>query len=158
MSISVLAPSGKRVAGLFTDSAMTKAHDGTTVTITDATTLWAKLDDDTHAIFSFGAGDANKTAHWRSKLYVATRPWSPTAMRVEADAYSRLKVRILQASSPDKAQLDEFDGRAKPLTIKDQNQRRIALRRPEKHIMVDIETDDPVSTVTVASASGGLSL
>lgn len=158
VNVSVLAPSGKCFAGLFTDSAMTKAHAGTSVTITDTATLWAKLDDDTHAIFSFGAGSVNKTAHWRSKLFVATRPWSPTAMRVEADAYSRLKVRVLQASSPDKAQLDEFDERAKPLTIKDQNQRRIALRRPEKHIMVDIETDDPVSTVMVASASGGLAL
>lgn len=158
VSISILAPSGKCFARLFTDSAMTKAHDGTTVTITDTTTLWAKLEDDTHAVFSFGAGDANKTAHWRSKLFVATRPWSPTAMRVEADAYSRLKVRVLQASSPDKAQLDEFDERAKPLTIRDQNQRRIALRRSEKHIMVDIETNDPVSTVMVASSSGGLAL
>ena len=158
VSISILTPSGKCFAGLFTDSAMTEAHGSTTVTITDTTTLWAKLEDDTHAVFSFGAGDANKTAHWRSKLFVATRPWSPTAMRVEADAYSRLKVRVLQASSPDKAQLDEFDERAKPLTIKDQNQRRIALRRPEKHIMVDIETNDPVSTVMVASSSGGLAL
>lgn len=160
VSVGVLPPAGMLFAGLYRNSALTTAYDGTNVTINDDTVLYVKLGEDSHAVFAFGIGAENMTAHWRSKLFVATRPWSPTAMRVEADAYRNLRVRVLQASSPDKAQEDEdvFDRNAKPLTIKDQDQRRIALRRPEKHIMVDVVTNDPVSTVTVASSSGGLIL
>jgi uncharacterized repeat protein (TIGR02543 family) len=122
------------------------------LTVAAPVTLYAKFAPDTDAVYKWGAGDANKMIEWRSKRYVASRPFNPSSARVYASAYPVQALNVFMCSSPDSPA-------ATPTVAvipKRQDGFRLPMARPEKYLEIEVQSSEEVSEIAVSTAMGGL--
>ena len=141
--------------GWYYDAAATNlASADTTFThsVLAPTEFYAKFTQDTDAIYKWEGGTANKMMTWRSKRYVASKPFNPSSARVYADAY-HVTLSIYMSSSPDAPS---------PVTptasvyARNQNGFRLPMARPEKYVEIEVQSQSDVTEAVVSTSMEGL--
>ncbi len=128
-----------------------------TFTVYGETAYYARFVLDRNAICEWEGSDENKTMVWRSKTYEASKPFNPSACRVDARGYR--PARLLDLT------VDMFsapDADARPTAhvtlsnIADQDARRLPVRRMERYMQVEVVADSEVDALLVGTSMGGL--
>jgi uncharacterized repeat protein (TIGR02543 family) len=123
-------------------------------TIRTNRTLYAKYVKNLSAIFEWEGDADNKMMEWRSKTYAASKPFNPSACRVDTTGYPVASLSVEMFSAPDK----------KPTTVaelknvKSQDSRRLPIRRMERYMQVSIKNNQEVDAVLVGTSMGGLAV
>lgn len=122
-------------------------------------TLYAYFVQDTHAIYEWEGRNENKMMTWKSKVYVSSRPFNPSAIRVDAeDARGRgtvvNRVEIGMMSSPDAVPVQS--GLTVLANMPNYAARRLPKRRPERYIYVEVQNDAEVDRIIVGTSMEGL--
>jgi len=153
--LSAEVENGYVFSGWFYDRAATNlASLETTFTHSVLTPIefYAKFTQDTDAIYKWEGGTANKMMTWRSKRYVASKPFNPSSARVYADAY-HVTLSIYMSSSPDAPS---------PVTptasvyARNQNGFRLPMARPEKYVEIEVQSQSDVTEAVVSTSMEGL--
>lgn len=115
---------------------------------------------DTHSICEWEGGDEPKTMTWRSKTYEASKPFNPSACRVDALGYagdgegSVLELKVDMFSAPN---VNAKPTASTTLTnIANQNARRLPVRRMERYMQVQIKANVEIDTLLVGTSMEGL--
>ena len=143
-------------SGWFYDSAATNLASIETTfthTVVAPAEFYAKFTQDTDAVYKWEGGTVNKREKWRSKRFVSSKPFNPSAARVYADAYP-LTLNIYMASSPDAPSL------AVPtvsVTVRNQNGFRLPMARSEKYVEIEFESQADVTEAVISTSMEGLS-
>lgn len=117
------------------------------------TKLYAYFEKDRHAVYCWEGSSENKMMEWRSKLYVAPRPFSPSAARVDSTGYGPLKeLAVEMFSAPDTRSTSTM----KIDNMMSQSPRRLPCVRPERCVQVCVKNDAEVDMVAVDTSMGGL--
>lgn len=164
LTVRATSANGWRFAGWFLDAAAAGdpvlAAATAEVRVTARRTLYAKFAKDAHAICEWEGSSENKALVWRSKTYEASRPFRPSACRVDARGYpgdgrgTLLELTVSAFSSPDAAPTSETT----LSNISSQNARRLPMRRPERFMQVAIKANVEVDALLVGTSMGGLAL
>lgn len=121
-------------------------------------TFYAKFAKDVHSVCEWEGSDEPKTLTWRSKTYAASRPFSPSACRVDALGYAGdargtlLELSVEVFSAPDAAPTSS----ARLSNIRGQDARRLPAMRRERYLQVEVRSDVEVDAVLVGTSMGGL--
>lgn len=158
IALSAIAKNGYRFAGWYLDSTATGDAPYSAATIqlyvAGTLTLYAAFVRDTKAIYEWEGSSANKMFEWKSKVYVAPRPFNPSALRVDTEGYPVGEVRVGMFSSP-----DSNETAVSVLTnVASQNARRLPKRRPERYIQVTFKNDHEVDSAVISTSMGGLAV
>lgn len=125
-----------------------------TFTVYGETAYYARFVLDRNAICEWEGSDENKTMVWRSKVYVASKPFNPTSARVDADGYP-VELAVGAWSSPDVA---ATSNRTAGILVRDQDARRLPMMRAERYLRIDVVSDSPVNAVFVGTSMEGLAV
>ncbi len=162
ITIRAVSANGYRFAGWFTSSAAIgdPAYTGVeaAVRVTARRTIYAKFAKDTHSICEWEGSSTPKALVWRSKTYAGSRPFNPSACRVDALGYggdgkgTLLELTVDMFSAPDAAAtatctLDN---------IANQSARRLPVRRMERYMQVEVKANVEVDALLVGTSMGGL--
>lgn len=129
------------------------------VRVTGERMIYAKFVPDAHAVYEWEGSQTNKVTEWRSKTYVASKPFNPSALRVDALGYrpeALLTVSIEMFSSPNAVTQPSATTTISNLTSQDA--RRLPVKRPERFLQVCVESDDEVDAVLVGTSMGGIAI
>lgn len=110
-------------------------------------------------LYVWEGSDENMTAVWRSKTYAASKPFNPSACRVDALGYSpdkTLELTVDMFSSPDVAA--KSTGTTTLKNIENQNARRLPVRRMERYMQIEVKANVEIDTVLVGTSMGGLAI
>ena len=164
LTVRATPANGWRFAGWFADAAAVGtpmlAAATAEVRVTARRTLYAKFAKDAHAICEWEGSSESKALVWRSKTYEASRPFRPSACRVDARGYpgdgrgTLLELTVSAFSSPDAAPTSEIT----LSNISSQNARRLPMRRPERFMQVAVKANVEVDALLVGTSMGGLAL
>ena len=127
-----------------------------TVTVQTSFSLFAKFVVDDSAVYMWEGGTTNKRVEWRSKRYVATKPFNPSAARVYADSYpsiSPVTLNLYMESSPSSPSLTTP---TVSVNARKQDSFRLPMARPEKYLEIEILSSDDVTEAVVSTSMGGL--
>lgn len=125
-----------------------------TFTVYGEMAYYARFVLDRNAICEWEGSDENKTMVWRSKVYVASKPFNPTSARVDADGYP-VELAVGAWSSPDVA---ATSNRTAGILVRDQDARRLQMMRAERYLRIDVVSDSPVNAVFVGTSMEGLAV
>ena len=117
-------------------------------------TLYAWFQKDTNAVFVWEGSDVNKSMEWKSKVYAASRPFNPSALRVDTNGYPVIEIDVDMYSSPDASPT----ARAIITNLASQQARRLPKRRPERYLQVCVKNDNEVDALFVGTSMGGLAV
>jgi len=135
--------------------------DGTSLISTDpnyvfkvnsAIIIYAKFARDANAIYKWEGGTDNKMASWRSKRFVASKPFNPSSARVYADAYP-VTLSIFMSSSPD---APSALTPTVSLYARSQDGFRLPMARPEKYIEIELRSQHDVTEAVISTSMEGL--
>ena len=115
--------------------------------------MYAKFSQDTDAIYKWEGGSANKMVEWRSKRYVATKPFNPSAARVYANSYPAV-LNVFMCSSPDTPSLDTP---TVSVSVGRQDGFRLPMARAEKYVEIEIKASADVTEAVISTSMEGLS-
>lgn len=115
-------------------------------------TYYAMFAQDANAIYEWEGGAASKRMEWRSKMFVASKPFNPVALRVDALGYP-VECEVGVFSSPEAKAVRV--GRVSPAS---QMARRLPLLRPERYVQVTVRADHEVDRVIVGTSMEGLNV
>jgi hypothetical protein len=122
--------------------------------VTTNRTLFAKFVQDPSAVYEWEGSSENKMMTWRSKTYEASKPFNPSACRVDTTGYPVASLSIEMFSAPDSAPTTV----ANLTNVKSQNARRLPIRRMERYMQVAVSNDDEVNIILVGTSMGGLAI
>lgn len=153
---------GYRFAGWHPDSTalgdpLSEEAEWTTCILV-AGTFFAKFAKDVHSVCEWEGSDEPKTLTWRSKTYAASKPFSPSACRVDALGYAGdargtlLELSVEVFSAPDAAPTSA----ARLSNIASQDARRLPTMRQERYLQVELRSDVEVDAVLVGTSMEGL--
>lgn len=125
-----------------------------TFTVYGEMAYYARFVLDRNAICEWEGSDENKTMVWRSKVYVASKPFNPTSARIDADGYP-VELAVGAWSSPDVA---ATSNRTASILVRDQDARRLQMMRAERYLRIDVVSDSPVNAVFVGTSMEGLAV
>lgn len=155
-----VAASGFLFAGWFDadDAGANKLSDNQEFTFVanTPTTLYAKFDRDSSAVFLWEGGSENKTMIWRSRRFASAQPTNLSAVAIHADGYPEEDpplVAVFYASSPDG---DARMATTEPIPIESQDARRLPQLRPEKYVEIEVTSSQPVLRVAASTSMAGL--
>ena len=117
-------------------------------------TLYVKFVEDRNAIYKWEGSRDRKTMTWKSKVYVASKPFDPTCARIDATGYS-VGLTIDMFSSPNETVVANSAAR-KQLEITSQNARRLPNYRPERYLQLTLVANDEIDSVAVGTNMGEL--
>lgn len=123
-----------------------------THTVVAPVELYAKFLQDTDAVYQWEGGTANKQMIWRSKRYVANKPFNPSAAKVYAALYPA-ELNLYMSSSPDAP--SSYSPTASVSAV-NQDGFRLPMARPEKYLEIEVKSAGEVATVVVSTSMGGL--
>jgi uncharacterized repeat protein (TIGR02543 family) len=135
-------------ANLFSDDPIVE------VLITADMNLYAKFVKNLNAIYEWEGSSEKKMMIWRSKTYVASKPFNPSACRIDSTRYPIPVLSFEQFTSPDSAPTTK----ATLTNIQSQKARRLPIRRMEKYLQVYVEHDDEVDAILVGTSMEGLAI
>ena len=115
-------------------------------------TYYAMFAQDANAIYEWEGGAASKRMEWRSKIFVASKPFNPVVARVDALGYP-VKLTVGVFSAPQ-------DGAVRKSEIHPASSapRRLGLLRPERHVQVTIESAHEVDKIVVGTSMEGINV
>ncbi len=154
--LSAEVENGYVFSGWFYDRAATNlASTETTFTheVLAPTEFYAKFAQDTDAIYKWEGDTVNKMASWRSKRFMASKPFNPSSARVYADAYP-VTLSIYMSSSPD---APSALTPTVSLYARNQDGFRLPMARPEKYIEIELRSQHDVTEAVVSTSMEGLS-
>jgi uncharacterized repeat protein (TIGR02543 family) len=122
--------------------------------VTTNRTLFAKFVQDPNAVYEWEGSNENKIMVWRSKTYEASKPFNPSACRVDTTGYPVASLSVEMFSAPDRAPTAV----ANLTNVKSQNARRLPIRRMERYMQVAVRNDEEVDTILVGTSMGGLAV
>ena len=122
--------------------------------VTTNRTLFAKFVQDPNAVYEWEGSNENKMMTWRSKTYEATKPFNPSACRVDTTGYPVWKMSVEMFSAPDGAPT----AIATLTNVRSQDSRRLPIRRMERYMQVAMENNNEVDAVFVGTSMGGLAV
>lgn len=161
VTLNAVALNGWKFEGWFDDPApityadpLSESEQWTTPPIYAETTFYAYFSRETDFICEWEGAGKNKTMTWRSKVYVASKPFNPTSARVDADGYP-VQLSVGAWSSPDVAATSNRTAR---ILTHDQDARRLQMMRAERYLRIDVEADVPVDAVFVGTSMEGLAV
>ena len=158
ITLSAKSKNGYRFAGwyLSKDATGEVVYSAATIqlNVVGSQTFYAAFVRDTNAIYEWEGSDANKMFEWKSKVYVAPKPFNPSALRVDTEGYPVGEVRVGMFSSPNSAETA-----VSTLTnVASQSPRRLPKRRPERYIQVTFKNDHEVDSAVISTSMGGLAV
>lgn len=131
--------------------------------------LYASFVKNTHSICEWEGESSPKVLQWRSKTYAASKPFNPSACRVDALGYPPgvipgsslprvLEFTVGMFSSPNGAQtavaaLPDKDGAG---VITSQDARRLPVRRMERYMQIEVKSNSEVDALYVGTSMGEL--
>lgn len=116
--------------------------------------LYARFVKDSHAVYEWEGSRENKMMTWKSRLFVAPRPFSPSACRVDTDGYPLKLLKVEMYSSPTPNSPPAATSELK--NIESQSPRRLPKRRPERYLQFTVENDSEVDSVVVGTSMEGM--
>jgi hypothetical protein len=122
--------------------------------VTTNRTLFAKFVQDPNAVYEWEGSSENKMMVWRSKTYEASKPFNPSACRVDTTGYPVALLSVEMFSAPDR----EPTAVAKLTNVQSQNARRLPIRRMERYMQVAVRNDEEVDIILVGTSMGGLAV
>ena len=153
--LSAEVENGYVFSGWFYDRAATNlASLETTFThsVLAPTEFFAKFTQDTDAIYKWEGDTVNKMASWRSKRFMASKPFNPSSARVYADAYP-VTLSIYMSSSPD---APSALTPTVSLYARSQDGFRLPMARPEKYIEIELSSRHDVTEAVISTSMEGL--
>lgn len=129
--------------------------------------LFALFEVNTHAICEWEGTAEPKDLVWRSKTYAASKPFNPSACRVDALGYPPGTVPGMEIQKVLELTVDMFsapDVNAKPTAsttltnIADQDARRLPVRRMERYMQVQIKANAEIDALLVGTSMEGLAI
>ena len=115
-------------------------------------TYYAMFAQDANAIYEWEGGAASKRMEWRSKMFVASKPFNPAALRVDALGYP-VECEVGVFSSPEAEAVRK--GKVSPAS---QMARRLPLLRPERYVQVTVRAEHEVDRIVVGTSMEGLNV
>lgn len=89
----------------------------------------------------------NKQIEWRSKVYVAPKPFDPVAARVDATGYSpTVSLNVGTMSSPNAEPTREHE-----ISIASQDGRRLPRMRPERFVRFTVKSTQEIDAVVIGT-------
>lgn len=122
--------------------------------VTTNRTLYAKFVQDPNAVYEWEGSNENKMMTWRSKTYESTKPFNPSACRVDTTGYPVWKMSVEMFSAPDTTPTAV----ATLANVRSQDSRRLPIRRMERYMQVAMENNNEVDAVFVGTSMGGLAI
>lgn len=122
--------------------------------VTTNRTLYAKFVQDPNAVYEWEGSNENKMMTWRSKTYESTKPFNPSACRVDTTGYPVWKMSVEMFSAPDATPTAV----ATLANVRSQDSRRLPIRRMERYMQVAMENNNEVDAVFIGTSMGGLAI
>lgn len=138
------------------DPAYSNAEES--IRVTTRRTIYAKFVKDTHSVCEWEGDPTPKAMTWRSKTYESSKPFNPSACRVDALGYNGdgkgtlLELTVDMFSAPDAA----ATASTKLNNIASQNARRLPVRRMERYMQIEVKANTEVDALLVGTSMGGL--
>ena len=124
------------------------------VFVTSERTILAVFEKARDAVYEWEGSSENKMMEWKSKVYVAARPFNPSALRVDTNGYPVGEMRVGMFSAPDA----EETAVSVLKNVASQDSRRLPKRRPERYIQVTVKNDQEVDRILVGTSMEGVSV
>lgn len=115
-------------------------------------TYYAMFAQDANAIYEWEGSAVAKRLEWRSKMFVASKPFNPVALRVDALGYP-VECEVGVFSSPEAEAVRK--GRVSPAS---QMARRLPLLRPERYVQMTVRAEHEVDRIVVGTSMEGLNV
>lgn len=128
------------------------------IRVTTQRTIYAKFAKDTHSVCEWEGSSTPKVLVWRSKTYESSRPFNPSACRVDALGYAGdgkgtiLELTVDMFSAPDSV----ATATSTLNNIANQSARRLPVRRMERYMQVEVKANVEVDALLVGTSMGGL--
>ena len=134
-------------------SAVTTFDGGARAVTVDPVTdkMYFITKDDKPRLVAWEDDDSVKKLTWRSKRIQTEKPLNLSSAQIYADGYP-VKLIINSASSPDEP--IEVGKNKVEVDIKSQDARRLPMRRPEKFIEVEVQSEYPINTIKLSTSMG----
>lgn len=132
--------------------------DGGVLVVAYSRTIYALFVQNDHAICEWEGAETPKPMTWRSKTYESSKPFNPSACRVDARGYAGdgkgtvLALTVDMFSAPDAA----ATATARLTNIANQDARRLPVRRMERYMQVAVKANTEIDTLLVGTAMEGL--
>nr|DAI23254.1 MAG TPA: INTERNALIN B BINDING, LEUCINE RICH REPEAT.2A [Caudoviricetes sp.] len=118
-----------------------------TMVVTTDRSLYAWFVKDPNAVYEWEGGSDSKSLEWRSKTYVATRPFNPSCCRIDTEGYPVIEFDVDMFSAPDTA----ATSRSVITNVASQEARRLPVRRMERYLQVCVKNDHEVDAIFVGT-------
>ena len=129
-----------------------------TFTVMYARTIYAKFVKNRHSVCEWEGDPTPKAMTWRSKTYESSKPFNPSACRVDALGYNGdakgtlLELTVDMFSAPDSAPTASTTLG----NITSQDARRLPVRRMERYMQIEVKSNTEVDALLVGTSMGGL--
>ena len=147
---------GYKFVGWFADydhaGAPESAYREFRLKVQSTATYYAMFAQDANAIYEWEGGTVSKRLEWRSKMFVASKPFNPVALRVDALGYP-VECEVGVFSSPEANAVRV--GHVSPAS---QMARRLPLLRPERYVQVTVRAEHEVDRIVVGTSMEGLNV
>lgn len=121
--------------------------------------LYARFAQNDHSICEWEGSKTPKALVWRSKTYAASKPFNPSACRVDGLGYPPSKLVELTVDMFSAPDVDAKPMASTTLTnIANQNARRLPVRRMERYMQVQIKANAEIDTLLVGTSMEGIAL
>lgn len=164
LGLSAVASNGYKFAGWYkTKDMIGEPQFGSNANIGDfqvnvERTIYAKFVKDANSVCEWEGDSVPKLAVWRSKTYESSKPFNPSAARVDSLGYRNdarntfLTLTVDMFSAPDSA----ATASVRLENISSQNARRLPIARAERYMQIEVVSDVEVDAVLVGTSMGGL--
>ena len=121
--------------------------------------LYARFAQNDHSICEWEGSKTPKALVWRSKTYAASKPFNPSACRVDGLGYPPSKLVELTVDMFSAPDVNAKPTASTTLTnIADQDARRLPVRRMERYMQVQIKANVEIDTLLVGTSMEGIAL
>lgn len=164
LGLSAVASNGYKFAGWYGTKDMIGAPQyGSDANVNDflvstERTIYARFVKDANSVCEWEGDSVPKLAVWRSKTYESSKPFNPSAARVDSLGYRNdarntfLTLTVDMFSAPDSA----ATASVRLENISSQNARRLPIARAERYMQIEVVSDVEVDAVLVGTSMGGL--
>ena len=152
--LTAMVNNGRSFVGWFSGGVKISSSSRFVTFVKNAKVISAQFGAEGGSVFEWEGGEENKVLEWRSKLYVASKPFMPSACRVDTEGYTLKKLRVEMYSSPDR----EPTAVSELTNIENQTARRLPIRRMERYIRICVENDAEVDALFVGTSMGGMAI
>ena len=158
VTVKATVKNGYRFYGWYFGGNVSGEPDETSATlevfVTSERTILAAFEKARDAVYEWEGSSENKMMEWKSKVYVAARPFNPSALRVDTNGYPVGEMCVGMFSAPDA----EETAVSVLKNVASQDSRRLPKRRPERYIQVTVKNDQEVDRVLVGTSMEGVSV